>query len=90
MRVTVAMWRGAVQSSVAATVDAVAHGIAGGGWDRVHPGEAGECGFGADPAGMRPRSQGDGGGDRPDAGLVEQHPSWAGVEEVGQLLGVGR
>src|SRR5690625_5108759 len=38
----------AVEASVTAAVDPVAHGVAGRGGDRVDTGEAGERGFGAD------------------------------------------
>ena len=53
-------------------VEAVADGLAGRGGDRGAACEAGEGGFVADPAGVRPGQQDLRGRERTDAGLVEQ------------------
>ena len=63
---------GAVELAVAAAAEAVPGGLAAGGGDGCDAGEAGEAGFGAEPAAVRPGDDQLGGDDRADAGLVEQ------------------
>jgi len=63
---------GAVELTVAAAVEPVADGLAGGGGDGCGAGEGGEGGFGAEAAGMLPGAEELRGGDRADAGLGEE------------------
>src|SRR5699024_8165473 len=78
---------GAVQTAVTAAVDAVPHGVARGRGDWAGAGEAGERSLGSDPTQLRPGRQRDGGGDRADAGLVEQATSGALANKVCDALG---
>ena len=64
--------QGAVELAVAAAVEAVADGLAGGGGDRRGPAEHRERGVAAQAAGVRPGAEQLRGADRPDADLVEQ------------------
>jgi len=64
--------QGAVEFAVAASVEAVADRLAGGGGDRCGAGEPSESGFGVDAAIVRPGKHELGGGVWSDAGLVEQ------------------
>src|SRR5665647_298947 len=77
----------AVEATVTAAVDAVSDGVAGRRRNRVHAGEAGERRFGSDAAQVRPRGQRHRGGDRADAGLLEQSAGGALVDQVGDALG---
>src|SRR5690625_4075599 len=62
---------GAVEASVATSIDSVAHGVPGRRGDWVDAGQAGERSFGADASGVRPRGESDGCGDWSDAGVAE-------------------
>ena len=63
---------GAVELAVAAAVEAVADGLAGGGGDRGGAGEAGEGSLAGEPSVVRPGEHDLRGQERADAGLVEQ------------------
>jgi len=76
-----------VEPAVAATVDAVADGVAGGGGDRVDAREARECCLGADAPRVGPCGVCDSGCDRSDARLVEQACGGAGGEQGSHLPG---
>lgn len=76
-----------VQSSVAAAIEPVSHGVARGCWDRAGAGDLGHRGLAADPAGMRPHAQHDGCGDRPDPGQLEKLGCLVG-DDRGELLTV--
>ena len=76
-----------VEASVTAAVDAVTDGVARGRGDGAGACEAGERGLGSDASQVRPGCQRDGGGDRPDSGLVEQLSRGALTDEFGDPLG---
>jgi hypothetical protein len=61
-----------VESAIAAAVEPVADRLSRGGGNRGAAGESREGGFASDPALVRPGDQDLGGGERTDAGLLEQ------------------
>src|SRR5690625_5194970 len=77
---------GAVEASVATSIDSVAHGVPGRRGDWVDAGQAGERSFGADASGVRPRGESDGCGDWSDAGLVEQAGRGTLLDQGGHLV----
>lgn len=80
--------QGPVELADAAAVEAVPAGIPGGRGDGAGPGQGGECGLGADSAGVGPRDEHDGGGDGTDTGQREQVGSHV-LDELLELGGVG-
>lgn len=69
-----------IQLPVPAAVESVADRLTAAGGDRGDATEGGERGFVADPTGVRPGHQELGGGDCPNAGLVEQLGASSGDE----------
>src|SRR5215211_5349962 len=81
-----------VELTVAATVQAMAGDLAGGGGDRASPGQGGKGGLGAEPAGMRPADQQLGGADGADAEQLQQprrDRRYQPLQLAVELLGLG-